>query len=248
VPAELEPDGIALPEPMTEEQAVLRRTLLPSLVEAARRNVDAGNEGIALFEVARVFLTSEGRLPDERERLGGIVEGGFARAKGAVEIVYEAIRAEPRFERTSEPFLHPGKAARTQAGWLGELHPTLLEGTWGGFELDLEPLLGAAADAPQYEDVVTYPAVKQDLAFVVDEDVAAADVVSAIREAVEEVREARIFDVYRGGQIPEGRKSVAVAVSFQAPDRTLSDDEAAGMRERIVAALRDRFDAELRSG
>ena len=82
----------------------------------------------------------------------------------------------------------------------------------------------------------------------VDEDVAAADVVSAIREAVDEVREARIFDVYRGGQIPEGRKSVAVAVSFQAPDRTLSDDEAAGMRERIVAALRERFDAELRSG
>jgi phenylalanyl-tRNA synthetase beta chain len=248
VPAELEPDGIALPEPMTEEQAVLRRTLLPSLVEAARRNVDAGNEGIALFEVARVFLPGDGRLPDERERLGGIVEGGFARAKGAVEIVYEAIRAEPHFERTSEPFLHPGKAARTEAGWLGELHPTLLEGTWGGFELDLEPLLAAAADAPQYEDVVTYPAVKQDLAFVVDEDVAAADVVSAIREAVDEVREARIFDVYRGGQVPEGRKSVAVAVSFQAPDRTLSDDEAAGMRERIVAALRDRFDAELRSG
>jgi phenylalanyl-tRNA synthetase beta chain len=246
VPAELAPEGIALPEPMTEEQAVLRTTLWPSLVEAARRNIDAGNEGIALFEIARVFHRGEGKLARESERLGGIVEGGFARAKGAVEIVYEAIRGTPQFERTTEPFLHPGKAARTDAGWLGELHPTILEGTWGAFELDLEPLLAAAADAPQYEDVITYPAVKQDFAFVVDEDVPAADVVEAIRSAVEEVRDARVFDVYRGGQIPEGRKSVAVAVSFQAPDRTLSDDEAAGMRERIVAALRERLQAELR--
>jgi len=246
VPAELARDGIPLPEPMTEEQAVLRTSLWPSLVESAQHNVDAGNERIALFEIARVFLPGDGKLPNERERVGGIVTGGFARAKGAVEIVYEAIRGTPRFERTSELFLHPGKAARTEAGWLGELHPTVLGGTWGAFELDLEPLLAAAADAPQYEDVITYPAVKQDFAFVVDEGVPAADVVEAIRQAVDEVREARVFDVYRGGQIPDGRKSVAVAVSFQASDRTLSDDEAAGMRERIVAALRDRFAAELR--
>jgi phenylalanyl-tRNA synthetase beta chain len=247
VPRERAPDGIALPEPMTEEQAVLRMTLLPSLLESARRNLDAGNEGVALFELARVFLPADGGLPEERERLAGVVEGGFSRAKGAVELVYDAIRATPSFERTTEPFLHPGKAARTDAGWLGELHPTLLEGTWGAFELDLESLLAAAADAPQYEDIVTYPAVKQDLAFVVDEDVPAAEVVAAIREAVDEVREARVFDVYRGGQIPVGRKSIAVAVSFQAPDRTLSDEEAAAMRERIVTALRERFDAELRA-
>jgi phenylalanyl-tRNA synthetase beta chain len=246
VPAQLAPDGIALPEPMTEEQAVLRTTLLWSLVESAQRNLDAGNEQIALFEIARVFLRGDGRLPDERERLAGLVEGGFARAKGAVEIVYEAVRGTPRFGRASEPFLHPGKAARTDAGWLGELHPTVLEGTWGAFELDLEPLLASAADAPQYEDVITYPAVKQDFAFVVDEDVPAGHVVDAIREAVGEVREARVFDVYRGGQIPAGRKSVAIAVSFQASDRTLSDEDASAMRDRIVAALRDRFGAELR--
>jgi phenylalanyl-tRNA synthetase beta chain len=246
VPAALARDGVPLPEPMTEEQAVLRTSLWPSLVESVQRNVDAGNERIALFEIARVFRRGDGKLPNEHERLGGVVEGGFARAKGAVEIVYEAVRGTPRFERTSEPFLHPGKAARTEAGWLGELHPTVLEGTWGAFELDLEPLLAGAADAPQYEDVITYPAVKQDFAFVVDEDVPAADVVEAIRQAVDEVREARVFDVYRGGQIPDGRKSVAVAVSFQASDRTLSDDEAAAMRELIVGALRDGFGAELR--
>jgi phenylalanyl-tRNA synthetase beta chain len=247
VPAGSDDRTITLPEPMTEEQALLRRTLLPSLVEAAERNVAAGNEGIALFEIARVFLPAD-RLPEERERLAGVVEGGFARAKGAVETVYEAIRAEPRFERAAEPFLHPGKAARTNEGWLGELHPSLLEGVWGTFELDFDALVEAAADAPQYEDVVTYPPVKQDLAFAVDESVAAGDLVDAARAAAgPELREMTPFDVYRGAQVGPGRKSIAFRVEFRSPERTLTDEEAAGLRAKIVEALRERFGAELRA-
>src|SRR5581483_1890805 len=83
----------------------------------------------------------------------------------------------------SEPFLHPGKAARTNGGWLGELHPTLLEGTWGAFELDLEALVAESPATFRHEDVSPYPAVRQDLAFVVDEAVPAATLVAAIREA-----------------------------------------------------------------
>ena len=95
--------------------------------------------------------------------------------------------------------------------------------------------------------MITYPALRQDLAVVVDGGRSRPATSSRRREAAgPELREARVFDVYRGDQVGEGRKSVAVALSFQAPDRTLSDDEAAGMRERIVAALRERFDAELR--
>jgi phenylalanyl-tRNA synthetase beta chain len=238
---------MALPEPMTEEQVLLRRSLLPSLVDAAARNVAAGNEEIGLFEIARVYLPAAG-LPEERERLGAIVAGGFARVKGAVETVYEAIRAEPRFERTSEPFLHPGKAARTAEGWLGELHPSLLEGVWGAFELDLAALAHAAADAPQYEDVVTFPPVKQDLAFAVDEAVAAGDLVEAAQEAAgPELRAMTPFDVYHGEQVGDGRKSVAFRVEFRSPERTLTDEEAAALREKIVRALRERFGAELRA-
>ena len=238
--------AIALPEPMTEEQALLRQSLLPSLVEAAERNVAAGNEGIALFELARVFWPAE-KLPEERELLAGTVEGGFQRAKGAVETVYEAIRAEPRFERLSETFLHPGKAARTREGWVGELHPGLYEGVWGAFELDFDALVEAAADSPQYQDVITYPPVKQDLAFAVDEDVAAGDLVDAARETVPELREMTPFDVYRGAQVGAGRKSIAFRVEFQSPERTLTDDEAAALRQNIVEALRSKFGAELRA-
>jgi phenylalanyl-tRNA synthetase beta chain len=247
-PAAWEAEGLRLPEPMSEEQAVLRTSLLPSLVEAARHNVAVGNEAVALFEIAHVYLPRDGALPAEPVHVAGVLEGGFARAKGDVEAVYRALKAPARFEPASHPSLHPGKAARTNAGLVGELHPALLEGEWGAFELDLETLVAAAVDSPEYEDVVTYPAVKQDLAFVVGEDVSADELIAAAREAAgPELREMRPFDVYHGPQVGEGRKSVAFAVTFQSPERTLSDEDAAALRGRIVEALAQRFGAELRA-
>src|SRR5712691_10533721 len=127
-------------------------------------------------------------------------------------------------------------------GWLGELHPARLEGTWGLFELDLESLFARVEERTQYQDVITYPAVRQDLAFVVDEDVPAGELADAAREAAgPELRELRIFDVYRGEQIGAGRKSVAFSVAFQSPERTLSDEDAARLRTRFVEALGQRF-------
>ena len=99
-----------------------------------------------------------------------------------------------------------------------------------------------------YEDVVTYPANRQDIAVAVGEDVEAGALVAAARETGgTELREVRVFDVYRGDQVGEGRKSVALHLVFQAPDRTLTDEEAEVARTRIVEALRERFDAELRA-
>jgi phenylalanyl-tRNA synthetase beta chain len=227
---------------------VLRTTLLEGLVGAARHNVAVANEDVALFEIARVYLPSGEELPEERWRVGGIAEGGYLRAKGAVETLLHALGIEPRLERARLPFLHPGKAAALEAGWVGELHPALLEGSWGVFELDLDTLLEQVPERVEYEDVVTFPAVHQDLAFVVDEDVLAGDLVEAAREvAGPELRDATIFDIYRGEPIPAGKKSVALHVSFQSPERTLSDEDARAIRERIVAALSERFDAELRA-
>ena len=236
-----------LPEPITVEMTALRTRLLPSLVEAARGNADLGAEEIRLFEIARVFLAGD-ELPDEHVRVAAIFKGDFARAKGVVETIYASLKGEPDFERTKDPLFHPGKAAQTAAGTFGELHPALLEGTWAGFELDLEQLQQVARDPVQYEDVITYPPLRQDLAFSVSEEVAAGDLVMTAHEAAgPELREMRAFDVYRGDQVGEGRKSIAFSVSFQSSERTLSDEDAAALREKIVAALAERFGAELRA-
>ena len=189
----------------------------------------------------------DGDLPDEHTHVAGIVEGGWPRAKGVVETLYAALKAEPVFKRATDDLLHPGKAASVGAGIVGEIHPAVIDGGWGAFELDLADLLDAANDEVRYTDVITYPAVHQDLAFAVPEDVAAGDLVDAAREAAgPELREMRAFDVYRGGQVGEGRKSIAFAVSFQSPERTLSDEDAAALREKIVDALAKRFGAQLR--
>ncbi|MGH3030765.1 MAG: phenylalanine--tRNA ligase subunit beta, partial [Gaiellaceae bacterium] len=128
VAADPHPDAIRLPDPLTSEHAILRTTLLEGLVAAAGHNVNMGTEGIALFELARVYLPGGDELPEERWRVAGIAEGGYVRAKGAVEALYGALKVEPSLERAQLDFLHPGKAARLPAGWVGELHPSLLEG------------------------------------------------------------------------------------------------------------------------
>ena len=242
------PDAIRLPDPMTSDQAVLRTTLLPGLVEAARTARDVGVSSAGLFEIARVYLPSGERLPEERWRLGGVVEGGYLAAKGVLETLYEALHAELRVRRGSHPLFHPGKTAETDAGTLGELHPTLLEGELGAFELDLDTLFQLSPERVVYEDVMTYPAIRQDIAVAVDEDVEVGRLVDVAREAAGPVlRHVRAFDVYRGEQVGEGRKSVAIHLSFQSPERTLTDEEAAELRGRIVAALADDFGADLRS-
>ena len=230
-------ERIPLEEPYTAELAALRTDLEHGLVESARRNANVGVEHVALFEVAHVYLPSGEQLPDEPWHVAGIVDGGFFRAKGAVETLYRALHVEPVWEPGE------GRAARTAEGEVREL-----EEGWGYFELDLDALLARVPDVPLYEDVITFPAVKQDLAFVVDEHVLAAELVAEARRAAgAELREAHVFDVYRGGQVGAGKKSIALHVAFQSPERTLSDEDASVLRERIVRALADRFGAVLRA-
>jgi phenylalanyl-tRNA synthetase beta chain len=247
VPPEEDPEAIGLPEPASVEQAALRTSLRVGLLDAARRNVALGNDDVSLFEIAHVYLPAGERLPHEPVHLGGIADRGFDRARGVVELVHRALHVPVAFAPAELPFLHPRKAARFDGGWVGEVHPTVLEGGWGLFEIELDALFARAPDRVIYEPVIEFPAVRQDLAFVVPEDVPAGDLVAAASEAVgPELREMRPFDVYRGEQIPPGHKSVAFAVVFQSPERTLSDEDAAGLRARLVEALRERFSAELR--
>jgi len=246
-PDDPDPNAWRLPEPISAELAVLRTRLLPSLVEAVERNVDLGADDVALFEIARVYLPAE-PLPSEEIHVAAIVSGGWSRAKGILDTLHAALKAEPRYERTEDDLFHPGKSAATAAGVVGELHPAVAEGVWGAFELDLGKLLEEARDEVRYADVVSFPPVHQDLAFSVPEEVSAAELVDAARGAAgEELRDMRPFDVYRGEQVGEGRKSIAFALTFQSAERTLTDEDAAALRERIVKALAERFAAELRA-
>jgi phenylalanyl-tRNA synthetase beta chain len=246
-PTDPDPNAIELPVPLSSQQRLLRTTLAVGLVGAARHNVDAGNDDVALFEVAHVYLPTGSAVPEERWRIGGIVQGDLFLAKGAVEASFAALHVEPRFERAR---VLPGSpvGASVQSGWVAEHGPLEIEGKWSSFELDLEELFALVPERILYRDVITFPPLRLDLAFVVDEGVPAGDLLAAAREATgDELRQIRFLSDYRGDQIAAGKKSVAFAVAFQSPERTLSDEDATRLRGAIVELLTTRFGAELRA-
>ena len=250
-----DPRALRLPDPLGGDQEVMRTRLLNGLVESAQRNVNVGNSGVALFEIARVYLPGPGDadLPDERWHVAGIVEGGYFRAKAAVELLLSAFRAAWAFEQAAD-LGDLGQGARlrgaggAEGGLVAQLPATAIDGEWGYFEIDLPTLFAAVPERATYEDVVTFPSVKNDIAVVVDEAVAAGDLLAAVRATGgPELGEAQVFDVYRGGQLAAGTKSVAISLSFRSPERTLADEDAAAHRARILEALAGRFGATLRA-
>jgi len=247
LPEESATGGVPLQEPLSSEQAVLRTSLIEGLLASALRNVDAGNDDIALFEQAHVYLPTGEQLPEERWRVGGIAQGGFAFVKGTAEGLYAALGIEPSI-RPADDLPEVGRGARTDEGWVTSVREPELPGEWGAFELDVDALVDRVPDLIVYEDVITYPPVRQDLAFVVPDEVTAGELVAAAREAAgPKLREMSAFDVYRGGQVGPGKKSIAFSVTFQSSDRTLTDKDAAELRNRIVSALERAFGAQLRA-
>jgi len=242
-----EPEALRLSLPLSSEQSILRTTLLPSLLAAAERNREAGNADVALFEIARAYLPSGRELPNERWRVAAVLEGGYADAKGVVDALLGGLQIEVAVERGEHPLFHPGKTGRLPQGWVGEVHPAVGSG-WGAFELELGALAEALPERLLYADVITFPSVLQDLAFVVGEDVPAAELLAAIREAGGGlVRSVDVFDEYRGEQVGEGKRSLAFRVAFGSAERTLADEDVAPIRAAIVDALAQQFGAVLRA-
>ena len=137
---------------------------------------------------------------------------------------------------------------RRRPGWVAQYGPLDLDGEWSAFELDLADLFAAVPERILYRDVVTYPPLREDFAFVVDEGVPAGALIAATRAAGgEEVGEVRFLSDYRGEPIPAGKKSVAIAVAFQSDSRTLSDEDGARLRQAVIAALGAAFGATLRA-
>jgi phenylalanyl-tRNA synthetase beta chain len=289
--------AIRVLNPLSQDHAELRTTLLGSLLDAARYNRAHGASRVALYESGRAYLPDRpeetsgpgrvGPTPPEEvapadgvgalagdfagdtpapayepHRIGALASGplypggwraeavsaDFFAIKGVLEALATQLGVEVAVKAGAEPFLHPGRAASVRVGdvpvgWIGEVHPGVcaewdLEAA-AGFELDLAPLIAASPYGEEtYEDVITYPAVHQDIAVVVPEEVSAASVKDAVTEAGGELlRSAEIFDLYRGEQVGEGRKSLALQLEFRAADRTLTDSEVAERRRAITEAI-----------
>jgi phenylalanyl-tRNA synthetase beta chain len=173
----------------------------------------------------------------------------FYAAKALVEAMLGSVGIGSTVEPGERPFLHPGRTATVLAaderklGWIGELHPGVarawdLDSTVAAFELDADLIAELAPGPAGYRDVTSFPAVIQDIAVVVDEDVPAAEVELVVRAAAGGLLDRlELFDVYRGEQVGAGRKSLALRLEFRAPDRTLTDEDVAAARGRIEAAL-----------
>ena len=255
---------IALENPLSDGHSIMRPTLLGSLLDAARHNVARNGPDVAIFESGTVYRTHENPahpLADEHHALGALLTGELAPrswrggageadlfvAKGLLEALLDRFHVEWSVEWRAWPFLHPGRSAAVLAGgrtlgFLGEVHP-LVAAAWdlqrtAAFAIDLGLLAEAAPEVISYTAFGTFPALRQDLAVTLPRAVPVAEVLARVRGAAGGMLEsARVFDVYEGEQVGEGRRSLALALSFRDLERTLTDEDVAPVRERVVAAV-----------
>ena len=265
--------AIELENPLSREQSRLRTELLSSLLDVARHNRAHGAGAVRLFEAGAVYLPQTDQLlPHEPDHLAGLLIGpvrpatwreaqprraDFFTAKGVLTGLLDVLHVNWSAEAAEEPFLHPGKAAAIlvdgqRAGWFGEVHPLVtrawdLEDPVAAFELDLDRVTDPEPIA--YEDVLTFPEVREDLAVIVPEKVSAAQVVEVLsRLGAPLLQSAEVFDVYRDPErIGDGYVSLALRLSYRAPDRTLTDEEVAAKRAAISQALRDELGGRIRA-
>lgn len=270
------PQGyVRLTNPLSQERNVMRQTLMEAMLETLAANLRVA-ERTTLFEVARVYLPREGEvLPAEPQRLAIGLAGprgprawgcdqpeplDFFDLKGIIQALLDRLGVEgASYEPIESPTFQPGRAAEVRAGGqtlgvLGEVHPTVRD----AFdlpptrvplaELDLEAIIGLATTLRPMEPISRFPTVTQDLAVIVDQAVPAARVQELIRQAGGDLlRSAVLFDLYRGPQIPPGKVSLAYALTYQAADRTLTDEEVARLQGRIVRVLEQKLGATLRA-
>jgi phenylalanyl-tRNA synthetase beta chain len=259
--AGLPEDGIEADRPMIKEESILRTSLLPGLLRAVAHNASHRQNDVALFEVGHVFRIPEQvqALPDEREHLSALLAGREApAAKHLLDTLTHALRLDDvRLRATTAPGLHPGRTATVVAGGapigvIGEVDPDVLagweiEGRAAWLDVDLEALLAVPRRPERSQPLSRYPSSDIDLAFVVDDAVAAGDVQATLADAAGDLLESIVlFDVYRGAQVREGSRSLAFRLRFVSTDRTLTDADVAEVRQRCITAAEQAHGAQLR--
>ena len=263
-----------LSNPISPERSVLRHSLLASVLEIAERNARI-RPRLAIFEINPVFLPKEGQdLPDEAHKLVLALSGpralpdwndadstpmNFFDLKGVIEHALHGLHIENlHYEIGAHPSFHPGKCAEILAGEqrigvMGELHPLVQ----GNYDLLETPLLAAEFDMAALSAVVPtlfkvtsipqQPPMLEDIALIVDDALPAAHIEALIRQTGgETLTNVRLFDIYRGDQIGAGKKSLAYSLTYQDPERTLTDKDATKLRNKIVKRLERELGAQLR--
>lgn len=252
---------IRILNPLGEDYSIMRTTIVPSMIDALAKNYVRGNENVGGFEIGNTFFPTDGELPAEKLKLtmGFYDLGDFYYLKESIEKLLWYLGIEDLEVRRKEvSFLHPGRSAEfilkgESLGVFGEVHPKVLENyglkkrTYVA-ELDFDKIVENTIGNYTYKELPKYPTMKRDFAFVMDRDVDSVELEKISKKYGKELLESfKVFDIYQGENIEEGKKSVAFSLVFRAADRTLEDAEVTEICEKIVAEIESEIKAKLRS-
>lgn len=254
---------VKIKNPLGEDYSVMRTTTIPSIMESLGRNYSRNNDYVRLFEIGKVYIPNEDetQLPTEKNVLTVGIYGDcdYLDLKGIVENIVDGLGvAKAKYVRESEnPSYHPGKTAalmvrNKKVGVLGEIHPDVSENYGVDVEcyvaeLDLDLLFEAATVVKSYKPLPKFPAVTRDIALLCDDSILVQEIEETIRKAGGNlVEKVQLFDIYKGAQIPEGKKSIAYAIAYRDEKKTLEDKDITKVHNRILQALEHKLGAVLR--
>ena len=258
-------NAVKILNPISEELSIMRTFLAPSMLQNAVRNIRRGNDEGRLFEVANVYFpknTAASEEPEEKKHVVLGIWGGkndFFDMKGAIERLAEAFHLEFSYERAEKTYLHPGVSAKIICeknciGELGELDPAIalslgLDKKVYLAEIDLTAIEAQMDDRIRYTNLPKFPAVQRDLALLADEKLTCAEIEEVLLHSCKYVTKAVLFDVYRGGQVPEGKKSMAFTLTFtpdQNVEKAFTPETLDGFVKKILGNLKFKLGVELR--
>ena len=246
--------AVRLLNPLGEEYSTLRTQLTTSMLTVLATNFSRKIPAARLFELSKRFEPKQLPVTEQPLELPVLSLGlygkeeDFFTLKGLVEQVFALFGITPKYERAEEPYLHPGRQAAallgaTRLAVLGEVHPDVADDYGLGertyvAEIELTPLFALKQPIVLYQPLPRFPAVERDLALLCDDTLPVAEIEHAIRKSAGKLLESvELFDVYRGAQIAEGKKSVAYSLFFRKADGTLSDAELEPVLDKVFAAL-----------
>ena len=255
-------NAMRIQNPLGEDTSIMRTIALPSMLDILGRNYAYHNKNVKLYELAKIYLPVEGQLPQEPKMLLLGTYGtnvSFLQLKGELEAVLEGLRL-PKASFTAvknNPSYHPGRCAAVsvagvEVGYMGQVHPLVAQ-NYGMdcevycVEVNFSKLFELRLPDPTYTPLPKYQAATRDLSLICDEATTVGEVENVITAAAGKLlRNVRLFDIYRGVGVPEGKKSLAFSLELRADDRTLTDADSEGVVNRVLAALAEKLGAALR--